>query len=119
MKNKFLKILLLIFCLLQSQNIIADELDIKANQIKLNKDNRIIKAEGNVQITDIKKNIIFAEKAEYDKNNELMRSFGETDIITSEKFRIQGKNIFYDNNKQTIYSNSETINTDINGNKIL
>ena len=38
MKNKFLKILLLIFCLLQSQNIIADELDIKANQVKLNKD---------------------------------------------------------------------------------
>mgnify|MGYP003299703497 FL=1 len=47
-----------------------------------------------------------------------MRSFGETDIITSEKFRIQGKNIFYDNNKQTIYSNSESIITDINGNKI-
>ena len=100
MKNKFLKILSLIFCLLQSSNIIADELDIKANQVKLNKDNRIIQAEGNVQITDIKKNIIFAEKAEYDKNNELMRSFGETDIITSEKFRIQGENIFYDNKKE-------------------
>ena len=100
MKNKFLKILSLIFCLLQSLNVIAEELDIKANQVKLNKDNRIIQAEGNVQITDIKKNIIFTEKAEYDKNNELMRSFGETDIITSEKFRIQGKNIFYDNKRE-------------------
>ena len=118
MKNKFLKILSFIFCLLQSLNVIADELDIKANQVKLNKDNRIIQAEGNVQITDIKKNIIFAEKAEYDKNNELMRSFGETDIITSEKFRIQGKNIFYDNKKGIIYSTSETIITDINGNQV-
>ena len=118
MKNKFFKILSFIFCLLQSLNVIADELDIKANQVKFNKDNRIIQAEGNVQITDIKKNIIFAEKAEYDKNNELMRSFGETDIITSEKFRIQGKNIFYDNKKGIIYSTSETIITDINGNQI-
>ena len=118
MKNKFLKILSFIFCLLQSSNIIANELDIKANQVKLNKDNRIIQAEGNVQITDVKKNVIFAEKAEYDKNNELMRSFGETDIITSEKFRIQGKNILYDNKKGIIYSTSETVITDINGNQV-
>ena len=55
MKNKFLKLLTLIFCLLQSSNIIADELDIKANLVKLNKDTRVIQAEGNVQITDIKK----------------------------------------------------------------
>ena len=39
---------------MQSLNVIAEELDIKANQIKLNKDNRIIEANGNVQITDIK-----------------------------------------------------------------
>ena len=118
MKSKFLKISSLIFCLLQSPNIIADELDIKANQVKLNKDTRIIQAEGNVQITDINKNIIFAEKAEYDKNNELMRSFGETDIVTSEKFRIQGNDIFYDNKKGIIYSTSKTIITDINGNQV-
>ncbi len=118
MKSKFLKISSLIFCLLQSPNIIADELDIKANQVKLNKDTRITQAEGNVQITDINKNIIFAEKAEYDKNNELMRSFGETDIVTSEKFRIQGNDIFYDNKKGIIYSTSKTIITDINGNQV-
>ena len=115
MKNKFIKILSLIFCLLQSLNVIADELDIKANQVKLNKDNKVIQAEGNVQITDIKKNIIFAEKAEYDKNNELMRSFGETDIITSEQYRIQGRDIFYDNDKGIIYSKLQTKIIDING----
>ena len=43
MKNKFIKILSLIFCLLQSLNVIADELDIKANQVKFNKDNKGLK----------------------------------------------------------------------------
>ena len=47
-----------------------------------------------------------------------MRSFGPTDIITSEKFRIQGEDIFYDNKKGVIYSESNTIVTDINGNQI-
>ena len=47
-----------------------------------------------------------------------MRSFGPTDIITSEKFRIQGEDIFYDNKKGVIYSETNTIITDINGNQI-
>ena len=93
-------------------------MDIKANQLNLNKETKIILAEGNVQISDLKKNVIFAKKAEYDKSKELMRSFGSTDIITSEKFRIQGEDIFYDNKKGVIYSKSNTIVTDINGNQI-
>ena len=69
--------------------------------MQLNKETKIVYAEGSVQISDNKKNIIFTEKAEYNKLNEIMRSFGETDIITSEKFRIQGEDIFYDNNKES------------------
>ena len=117
MKNNFFKILITLFTFVNS-NITAEELDIKANQIKLNKETKIILAEGNVQISDKKNNTIFAEKAEYNKNNELMKSFGSTDIITSEKFRIQGENIFYDNKKGVIYSKSNTVITDINGNQI-
>ena len=118
MKNNFLKILLiLLFCFLNSI-LFAEELDIKANQIKLNKDTKITLAEGNVQISDTKKNVIFAEKAEYNKIQGLMRSFGPTDIITSEKFRIQGNDIFYDNIKGVISSKSNTLVTDINGNQI-
>ena len=60
MKNNFLKILLiLLFCFLNSI-LFAEELDIKANQIKLNKDTKITLAEGNVQISDTKRNVIFA-----------------------------------------------------------
>ena len=104
MKNNFLKSYIILFFLINS-NLFGEELDIKANQIKLNKETETILAEGNVQVSDTKKNIIFAEKAEYNKENELMRSFGNTDIITSEKFRIQGKNIFYDNKKELFILN--------------
>ena len=104
MKNNYIKKLLIVLIFLFNSNLFADELDIKANQLNLNKETKIIFAEGNVQISDIKKNIIFAEKAEYDKSKELMRSFGPTDIITSEKFRLQGEDIFYDNKKGVIYS---------------
>ena len=92
-----------------SINGFADELDVSAYEVQLNKESKIVYANGNVQITDDKKNIIFTEKAEYNKINEVVRSFGETDIVTSEKFRIQGEDIFYDNIKQVIYSNKKNL----------
>ena len=48
-------------------------MDINAKQVQINKDTEIIIAEGNVQISDNKKNIIFADKAEYNKKKKLMR----------------------------------------------
>ena len=118
MKNNIYKIILVVFYLLFSTYSLAQELNINAQEVQLNKETKIVYAEGSVQISDNKKNIIFTEKAEYNKLNEIMRSFGETDIITSEKFRIQGEDIFYDNKKNLIYSNSRSTITDINGNKI-
>ncbi len=118
MKNNLHKIILAVFYLLFSTYSLAEELSINANEVQLNKETKIVYAEGNVQISDNKKNIIFTEKAEYNKLSGLMRSFGETDIITSEKFRIQGEDVFYDNKKRLIYSNSRSVITDINGNKI-
>ena len=119
MKNSIKKfIIVLSFIFIPSINGFAEELDVSAYEVQLNKESKIIYANGNVQITDNKKNIIFTEKAEYNKINEVVRSFGETDIVTSEKFRIQGEDIFYDNIKQVIYSNKKSVITDINGNKI-
>ena len=104
--------------LILSSKSLAEELIVDANQVQLNKENKVVYAEGNVQISDNKRNIIFTEKAEYNKLNDLVRSFGETDIITSQKFRIQGEDIFFDNKKQVIYSNANSVITDIDGNKI-
>ena len=118
MKNNLTKILSVIIASILCTSLLADELEIKSKQLKLNKDTEIVLAEGNVQISDKKNNIIFSEKAEYNKKNQLMRSFGETDIITSEKYRIQGTDIFYDNKNGIIYSKFKTKITDINGNEI-
>ena len=119
MKNNIKKfIIILFFLFIPSINGFADELDVSAYEVQLNKESKIVYANGNVQITDDKKNIIFTEKAEYNKINEVVRSFGETDIVTSEKYRIQGEDVFYDNIKQVIYSNKKSEITDINGNKI-
>ncbi len=118
MKNNLIKLLSIIIASILCTGLFADELEIKSKQLKLNKDTEIVLAEGNVQISDKKNNVIFSEKAEYNKKKQLMRSFGETDIITSEKYRIQGTDIFYDNKNGTIYSKFETKITDINGNEI-
>ncbi len=118
MKNNFIKILSVLLYFFLTSLLNADELTINANEVQLNKESKIIFADGDVQISDNKKNMIFTKKAEYNKISQIMRSFGETDIITSEKFRIQGENIFYDNNKKIIYSNSKSVITDINGNNI-
>ena len=118
MKNNPLKILLTLIVLVFNSNLLADELEIKAKELKLNKGTEIILAEGSVEISDKRNNVIFAEKAKYYKKKKLMRSFGDTDIITSEQYRIQGKDIFYDNDKGIIYSKLKTKIIDINGNEI-
>ena len=77
----------------------ADDLNISASEVHVDKEKEIIYAEGKVEISDIKQNLILAEKAEYDKSKNLAKTIGQTNIITSEKFRVSGKNIFYDNQK--------------------
>ena len=97
MKNNLYKIRAILFYFILSTHSLAEELNINAQEVQLNKETKIVYAEGSVQISDNKKNNIFTEKAEYNKLIGLMRSFGQTDIITSEKYRIQGEDIFYDN----------------------
>ena len=75
----------------------------------VDKEKKIIYAEGEVKISDTKQNLILTEKAEYDKSKNLAKTFGQTNIITSEEFKVTGKNIFYDNQKKIIYSNNDTI----------
>jgi len=96
----------------------ADELNINALEVHVDKGGRIIYAEGEVEITDTKQNLILTEKAEYDKSKNLAKALGRTNIITSEKFKVSGRNIFYDNQKKIIYSNDDTIISDRDGNKI-
>ena len=55
MKNNLIKILSVIIASILCTGLLADELEIKSKQLKLNKDTEIVFAEGSVQITDSKK----------------------------------------------------------------
>ena len=52
MKNNFLNIIFILFYLFFNANLNADELDIKANQVQINKESETINANDNVQISE-------------------------------------------------------------------
>ena len=119
MKNNLYKYLLLIlFCFL-SKNSYAKELNINASQVDVDKDKKIVYAQGSVEIRDQLNNIIFSEKAEYDKLNGIVKTIGETTIVTSEKYVVEGHDIFYDDQKKLIYSKYDTKIKDLAGNEII
>ena len=118
MKDNFYKYLVIIFLCFASQNSLGEEVFIKALEVELNKDNKTVYAEGDVEIFDKMNNVIFAEKAEYNKLNGIVKTIGPTKIVTSEKYEIEGEDIFYDDNKKIMYSQNQTIVTDIDKNKI-
>jgi len=109
MKNNLFRLSLIWICYLFFTSSFADELNINALEVNVDKGKKIIYAEGEVEISDTKQNLILTEKAEYDKSKNLAKTLGQTNIITSEGFKVTGKNIFYDNQKKIIYSNDDTI----------
>ena len=100
MKNKIYKFLLILFCICYVNKSNADELDISATEVRVDRDNQIVYGEGNVEISDVEKNLIKSEKAEYNKAKNLLKAIGKTYIETSEKFEISGTDIFYDRQKK-------------------
>ena len=119
MTNKFYINLFVLFCFCLFRPLIAEELDISAKTVEVDKINRIVNAEGNVEVVDSKNNILSSEKIEYDKIRKILTASGETEILTSESFKIKGKNIIYDNNEGIVSSNNRTKITDKDGNMIL
>ena len=115
MKNNFLLIIISYFFI---GGVFANELEINANQVDVEKDNKLIVAEGDVEILDSKNNLIITEKAVYDKKKDLLKASGQTEITTSEKFKILGTDVIYNKKDNIIYSENETVVVDIHGNKI-
>jgi len=119
MRDNIFKNLLIIFIYFATQNLSAEEVFIKAQKIELEKDKKIIYAEGDVEIFDKMENTIYAKKAEYDKLKGIVKTVGPTKIITSEKYEVNGEDITYDDNKKIIYSQNQTIITDVDKNRIV
>ena len=54
---------------------------INANKIVYKKTIKFLTAEGNVSITDIKGNVLSSDKATYDKLNEIINTYNNTTVI--------------------------------------
>ncbi len=144
MKNK---IYIFTFFFLFFSKVLAENLEITAKNITLDKDkvttvfendvivktkNKIIKSQyvkydkkigllilkNNIIAEDENSNIITTEKAEFNETEEIFKTFGPTNIITSEKYIVSGNNIIINNKNKTISSNEVTSINDPEGNSI-
>ena len=119
MKNNFYKYLFLVlFCFL-FENSYGKEFYINASQVDVDKEKKIVYAQGSVEIKDHLGNVIFSEQAEYDKLNGIVKTIGETTVVTSGKYVIEGQDIVYDDQKKLIYSEYDTKIKDLAGNEIV
>jgi LPS-assembly protein len=149
-KNKlFIKILFFLTFILLNSNIYAEEFDISATEVKIDKknnivtgvgsvevvdkDGRIIKADkviykrgkeflsadGSVKITDINGNVINSDKATYDKLNEIITSYKNSNLFLETGYKIKSNSIIYNVDKRLINSALKTTFTDVDGNTVI
>ena len=86
------------------------------NFIYLKEINRL-ETNGNVELTDIKSNVIIkAEKMFYLKSEEIIYTVGKTLINVDDQYNIVGYDLTFLKNKMILSSNRETTITDINSN---
>ena len=91
---------------------------IRSQYLKYNKKIGLLVLKNNIIAEDNDKNTITAENAEFDENKEIFKTFGPTNIITSEKYTVKGKDIIINNKSKTIRSNEVTSINDPEGNYI-
>ncbi len=143
MRNKFYLIFLIFFL----NNSYAENLLITANNISLDKNsnisifeknvvvktkNKTLKSEfakydreigqlilkGNISVEDERKNIMYADYAEYYENDEILKTVGKTKVETTEKYILNGQDLNVDNKKKIIKSAKKSILEDGDGNLI-
>ena len=151
MRTKNRKNLLIIFFLIFfvfNFDLSAEEFNITANEILIDKENEILVgegsvkavdsegkvisadkitykklrefllAEGRVKVTDIEGNILTTDRATYDKISEIITTYDNTELVLREGYKLITKNISYDTRKKILSSNSNSIFIDNDGNKI-
>ena len=91
---------------------------IRADKITYEKTREFILAEGNVKISDMEGNVLTTNKATYDKINELISTFDNTELMLYEGYKLITKNILYNTNKKILNSNDNSIFSDNDGNLI-
>ncbi len=115
MKNNIIKTLL--FFLVTNISF-ADELEISAKNISLDKKKEISIFQEDVIIVDKDNNIIKTDYAVYNYKLQNIEAKGDTTITTSEGYIVETQDINFNKNKNFINSDSPTIIKDVQNNKI-
>ena len=85
---------------------------INANKITLEKSREFLLAEGEVKISDTDGNILEADKATYDKKNEIIITQGDTKLTLKEGYKLITRSVTYDVKKKILNSNENSIFSD-------
>ena len=145
MKSKFIYLIILIFI---ERNIYAENIEINADNITLDKINQTTVFENNVIIkdqdgtvikgnyaeynknkntiylkdkiiiNDINKNILKSNEATLDRNLKILKTFGKTSFFSSEGYKLVSSDITIDNKKKLIFSRKTSQISDVKGNNI-
>lgn len=91
---------------------------IAADTITYKKSEEFLLAEGNVKITDKEGNILLSKKASYDKINELIITYENTELTLKNGHKLLSKGVYYNTNKKILNSNENSIFKDIDGNVV-
>jgi len=92
---------------------------IKANKVIYEKTKEFLSAEGLVNITDANGNIINSNKATYDKINEIISSYKNSNLILKNGYNIKSNRIIYNIGKGLVNSDQKTTFTDVDGNTVI
>ena len=149
-KNKIFLIIfsflnLFLFCL----NISAEEFNISAQKISVDKKNNIIigegsvevtdkqgkliksdkvtyeksieflKVEGSVEIFDLEGNTLKTDKATYDKLKDIIITYKNSELTLNKGYKLISNSIFYNNNNKKISSDQHSILTDSDNNIVM
>ncbi len=104
-----------------SGNVKAKDSDgklIKANKITYERSNEFLKVEDSVEIIDENGNILKTDKATYDKKKEIIITYQNSELLLNDGYQLSTNKILYNNIKKIIGSDQNSILTDIDGNKI-
>ncbi len=115
MKNSL--IILILSFLIFSQTF-AEDLNIQASNISIDKKTKITVLKENVVVKDFKGNTFNTNYAEYEKDLKYLESRGLTTVLTSEGYTINGEDIIFDNKNNYIKSSKAATLQDLENNNI-
>ena len=91
---------------------------ITADKVTYEKSKEFLIAEGSVEVTDNVGNILKTDQVTYDKIKEIIITYGHSIFEISEGYKLISNNILYDATKKIVSSNQNSTLTDLDGNVV-